>query len=87
MFIYLKTAGLFIQMGTWKMSRPKNPGKMDIGLIEAGNMVFGIRDIKDENLIVKCVVAEKYSLLYNLLINNFHDEDAWSYFRQEAAKL
>ena len=86
MFIYLKTAGLFIQMGTWRMSRPKNPREMDIGLVEAGNEVFGIRDIKDEKLIVNCVAAEKYSLLYHL-VKNFHDEEAWNYFRQEAAKL
>jgi hypothetical protein len=86
MFIYLKTVGLFIQTGTWRMSRPKNPGEMNKGLALMGNEVFGICDKNIEKLIVKCVCEEKYSLIYHLL-NNFDDDRAWKWFEAEANGL
>ncbi len=86
MFIFLKTVGLFIQVGTWRISRPKNPSKMNEGLALMGNEVFGIRDKNIEKLIVKCVWAEKDSLIY-YLVNNFNDEAAWKYFEAEASRI
>ena len=86
MFIFCKTVGLFIQLGTWRMSRPKNTDQMEKGLMLMGNEIYGIRDKNIEKLIVKCVWAEKNSLIY-YLVNNFNDEAAWKYFEAEASKI
>ena len=79
MFIILKSVNLFIEVGTWRMSRPKNPNMVEKGLVEAGNQVFSIRDKKIEKKIVDLIWVEKTAPIYHLL-NNFDDDGAWAYF-------